>query len=204
MKLGAVLVLAVGLAMDATAVAAMRGLAAPTLRAAPALSLGLCFGVFQGLMPLLGWRLGAWLGPVIEAWDHWIAFVLLGGIGAKMIHESRQPADADEPPAPTLGARGLLVLGLATSIDAFAVGVTLPLLPAPPPVSALVIGVVTTVLSVTGYAVGRRFGAMFGRRLDAFGGLVLIGMGVKILVEHLRAERAASALVDALSRLSCG
>ncbi|RYE91368.1 MAG: manganese efflux pump, partial [Myxococcales bacterium] len=178
-------------------------------RAGPALSLGLCFGVFQGMMPLLGWRLGAWLGPVIEAFDHWIAFVLLGGIGLKMIHESRQPADEDDgaPAPPTVGVRELLVLGLATSIDALAVGVTLPLLPAPPPVSALVIGVVTAALSVAGYVVGRRFGAMFGRRLDAFGGVVLIGMGVKILVEHLRAEHAAAAAVGAagelLRALSC-
>jgi putative Mn2+ efflux pump MntP len=186
---GAILLLAVGLAMDATAVAAARGMAARSLQFRHVLAISLLFGGFQALMPLIGWIVGARLGPTIQAWDHWIAFALLSAIGAKMLWEAR--AKHDTAVAPALRADELfrirvqLVLAIATSIDALAVGVTLPMLKAPFATSLVTIGVTTTVLSAIGVLVGRRFGAALGQRLDAFGGVVLIGLGLKILIEHL-------------------
>ncbi len=191
MTFGSIFALAVGLAMDATAVAAARGLLAPVIRARHVARIMLFFGGFQALMPLLGWALGSQLGPVVAAWDHWIAFVLLAGIGGKMLWEARggprddeaEVADAGDP----FGLRVLTVLAIATSIDAFAVGVTLPILGAPLVTSLVTIGVVTALLSAVGLFAGRRFGALLGKRLDAVGGVVLVLLGVKILAEHLAA-----------------
>lgn len=181
-----VLVLAIGLAMDATAVAASRGLAARSVRPREALLVGGLFGGAQALMPALGWRLGAWLGPLIAAWDHWIAFGLLAFIGGKMLYEAREQGDddGDEPKRAPFALAALLVLAVATSIDAFAAGIGLPLLGLPPLVSIATIGGVTAALSYLGVYAGRRFGALLGQRLEVFGGLILIGLGVKVLVEH--------------------
>jgi putative Mn2+ efflux pump MntP len=140
------------------------------------------FGGFQALMPLLGWGVGSRLGPMVRAWDHWIAFVLLAGVGAKMLWEARAGAE-DARAERDLDALGVLVaLAIATSIDAFAVRITLPLL-----ASVATIGVTTAILCVVGLFAGQRFGAVLGRRLEAGGGLALIGLGCKILVEHLTA-----------------
>ena len=175
--------------MDATAVAAARGLAAPAVRLRHGIIVGLAFGGAQGLMPLLGWLVGNRLGHLVSAWDHWIAFALLTAIGAKMLWEARGSAVEGDDVARgnPFGARPLLVLAIATSIDAFAVGVTLPMLNAPLVTSLVTIGVVTAILSGAAVFLGRRFGARFGRRLDAAGGLVLIGLGAKVLIEHLYA-----------------
>jgi manganese efflux pump family protein len=186
---GAILILAMGLAMDATAVAAARGMAARSLQFRHVLAISLLFGGFQALMPLIGWIVGAWLGPTIQAWDHWIAFALLSAIGGKMLWEARAKHDTATALVPrdeeSFRIRVLLALAIATSIDALAVGVTLPMLKAPFAISLVTIGVTTSVLSAIGVLVGRRFGAALGRRLDAFGGVVLIGLGLKILIEHL-------------------
>ena len=186
-----ILALAVGLSMDAAAVAAARGLATPVLRPRHVLLVALFFGGFQGLMPWLGFLLGSSLGPLVQAFDHWIAFVLLVGLGAKMLWEARGGADSDDdsgkdqPPAADLWKlRTLLLLAVATSIDAFAVGVMLPMLQAPLLLSVMTIGVTTAVLSALALLAGRRLGALLGSRLDAVGGLVLVGLGIKILVEH--------------------
>jgi putative Mn2+ efflux pump MntP len=193
MSLASILVLAVGLAMDATAVAAARGVAMHRIRARQVALVALLFGGFQAAMPLLGWGLGAQLGPAVQAWDHWIAFVLLVAIGAKMLHEARgagaggtgagggEPRPASDAFAPKV----LLVLAIATSIDAFAAGVTLPLLDAPLLLSVATIGLTTALLSALGLFAGQRFGALLGRRLDAVGGLVLVGLGCAVLFEHL-------------------
>jgi putative Mn2+ efflux pump MntP len=150
------------------------------------------FGGFQALMPLLGWVLGSQLGPIVAAWDHWIAFVLLGGIGGKMLLEARSSGDDDEDEKSSnagdpFGLRVLTVLAVATSIDAFAVGITLPMLGAPLVLSLVTIGVVTAMLSAAGLFAGRRFGALLGKRLDFVGGAVLVLLGCKILFEHLSA-----------------
>jgi putative Mn2+ efflux pump MntP len=176
--------------MDAAAVAAARGLATPVLRPRHVLLVALFFGGFQGLMPWLGFLLGTSLGPLVQAFDHWIAFVLLVGLGAKMLWEARGGADSDDsskdqaPAADLWKLRTLLLLAVATSIDAFAVGVMLPMLQAPLLLSVLTIGVTTAVLSALALLAGRRLGALLGSRLDAVGGLVLVGLGIKILVEH--------------------
>lgn len=182
-----ILLLAVGLAMDATAVAGARGLAATRIRLRDAALVATLFGGSQALMPLVGWLVGRRVGPLVEAWDHWIIFALLGAIGGKMLWESRPGAasDAVRPGDDVFDLRVLLVLAVATSLDALAVGVTLPMLRAPLALTLGTIGVVTAALSVLGLYAGRRFGAALGRKLDAVGGLVLIGLGGKILAEHL-------------------
>ena len=186
MKFSAILLLAVGLAMDAMAVAAARGLATPKILPRHVFLVAAFFGGFQALMPLLGWAIGKGLGPLVQAWDHWIAFVLLSGIGAKMLWEARSK-NADAVPVELYGFKVMLVLAVATSIDALIAGVTLPMVDAPLLLSLVTIGVTTAVLSALGLFAGRRFGALLGKRLDVVGGLVLIGLGVKTLVEHLRA-----------------
>lgn len=176
--------LAVALSMDAMAVATARGLAARHGMVREGAVLSVAFGVFQGGMPAIGWALGALFGEWIEAWDHWVAFVLLALLGAKMLYEAWRGQDEDEVVKP-LDVRLVLTLAFATSVDALAAGITLPAIGAPLVVSLVVIGVTTTALSGVGFALGRRLGAMAGRRLDAFGGLLLIGLGVKVLAEHL-------------------
>jgi putative Mn2+ efflux pump MntP len=189
MRFGAILAVAVGLAMDAAAVSAARGMAVPRVRLRHGVLVAVFFGGFQALMPVVGWLVGTRIGPLVEAWDHWIAFVLLGAIGAKMLWESRGSKAADAPRSEDelFGFRVMLLLAIATSIDALAVGITLPMLDAPFALSVITIGVTTAVLCVAGLIVGRRAGAMFGRRLDFLGGLILIAVGTMILVEHLRA-----------------
>lgn len=187
-----ILALSVGLAMDAMAVAAARGCAARRVAWRDVVRVALCFGGFQALMPLFGWGLGDAIGPWVQAFDHWIAFVLLLAIGGKMLLEARSHAGAAAgcpapPAAEPFSTRVLLVLGVATSIDAFAVGITLPLLDAPLVFSIVSIGVVTAVLSAAGLLAGRRCGTALGPRLDALGGLALVALGTKILVEHLSA-----------------
>lgn len=192
-----VLWLAVGLAMDAAAVCASRGLAARQLGLREVVKVAVLFGGSQALMPWIGALAGKRLGPMFEQWDHWIAFGLLGAIGVHMLIEAAK--SADEPSellnTPNLfGLRALTLLAIATSIDALAAGITLPMLGAPLAVSITVIGVVTAVLCVaallTGRHVGRALGPrfqLFERGLDAVGGITLIALGTKILTEHLSA-----------------
>jgi len=186
MKLGAILLLAFGLSMDAVAVAAARGLSVKHIRAQHVALVAGFFGGFQALMPLFGWLLGSHFGKAVAAWDHWIIFVVLGGIGGKMLWEAfHQEQAAPLKEADAFGLRVMLLLAIATSIDAFAAGFTLPLMGAPLGVSLLAIGVTTAGLSALGLFAGHRFGAALGSRLDALGGLVLIGLGLKPLLEHL-------------------
>jgi len=188
MKLGGILLLAFGLSMDAMAVAAARGLLVRRIRFRHVALVAGFFGGFQALMPLFGWLLGSHVGKYIQAWDHWLIFALLGGIGGKMLWEAFH---ADEQPpiseADAFGLRVMLLLAIATSIDALAAGFALPLMGAPLGVSLAAIGFTTAALSALGLFAGHRFGAALGSRLDALGGIVLIGLGVKTLVEHLSA-----------------
>ena len=173
--------LAFGLAMDATAVSAARGLAAHPGR--EVVVLPSLFGLFQAGMAALGWLAGVWVGPYIAAWDHWVAFALLMGIGGKMLVDAWRGGD-DAVPAPA--SPGLyLALALATSIDAAAAGLTLPLVPAAPWISLALIGTITAACSVVGYLVGKLVGKRFGARLAMVGGLVLIGMAIQLLVREL-------------------
>lgn len=172
--------------MDAMAVSAARGLATEKITPRHVFLVAGFFGGFQALMPLIGWFAGQRVGPLVQAWDHWIAFVLLGGIGGKMLWEARA-TDGDEAKGSIdlFGLKIMLVLAIATSIDALAVGFTLPMLHAPLLLSIATIGVTTAALSAIGLFAGRHFGALLGKRLDIAGGLVLIGLGTKILWEHL-------------------
>ena len=188
MKFGSILLLAFGLSMDAMAVAAARGLAVRQIRARHVALVAGFFGGFQALMPLFGWLLGSAVGKAIAAWDHWIIFALLGAIGGKMLWEAfrgNAPEALDE--ADAFGLRVMLLLAIATSIDALAAGFALPLMGAPLGLSLLTIGVTTALLSALGLFAGHRCGAALGSRLDAVGGIVLIGLGIKTLIEHLSA-----------------
>lgn len=178
------LVLSVGLAMDATAVAAARSIAGVPRR--DLLILAFAFGVFQAGMAAAGWLLGATTARWISQWDHWVAFGLLLLIGGKMLLEAlRGDDDDDERAQEPLALRTILVLSVATSIDALAAGVTLPTLAAPPAIALVLIGVASFVLSVLGGLVGARLGRHLGSKLEVLGGIALIGIGVKTLVQHL-------------------
>lgn len=184
MTFAEILVLSIGLAMDATAVAAARGLATPKILPKHVLLVAVFFGGAQGLMPLLGWAVGAGLGPAVQAFDHWIAFVLLAGIGGKMLWEARGAPEEVKERDP-FDLRIMFTLAIATSIDAAVAGITLPMVNAPMVLTLITIAVTTAVLSALGLFAGQRFGALLGKRLDVVGGVVLIGLGVKTLVEHL-------------------
>ena len=179
------LLVAGGLAMDAFAVSVAKGLGMARLRWDHAFIIALAFGLFQAFMPLLGWLLGSTFQGYIEPVDHWIAFGLLAAIGAKMIwdafHEEAAPA-ADEE---RLNYKELLLLAIATSIDALAVGVSFGLLSVNIWVAILVIGVVTFGLSLVGVVIGHRFSLRFERAATLAGGIVLIIIGLRILLEHL-------------------
>lgn len=178
----AAIVLAFGLAMDATAVAAARALG--NNPRSELVILPLVFGGFQAAMSALGWIAGATVGPYIASWDHWVAFALLVLIGGKMLRDAVMDGGEDaEDKQPT--AMLYLGLGVATSIDAAAAGLTLPLVPVAPWISLTLIGVVTAVCSLLGAALGRVAGQKLGARLGVLGGLVLIGMGVNLLLQEL-------------------
>lgn len=182
-----IFLIAVSLALDAFAVSVSSGISIPGFGPRQAVKMGLWFGTFQFLMPLLGWLLGSSVSQYIEAVDHWVAFGLLAVIGGKMAWESlrRGCGEEDEAP-PDLSARRLCVLAIATSIDALAVGVTFAFLRVDNILSAVCfIGCTTFVLSAVGVKVGSAFGTRFQSRAELFGGVVLIAMGVKILLEHL-------------------
>ena len=189
MSFASVVALALGLAMDATAAAAACGVATRVLRGRHFATVAAYFGGFQALMPLLGWLLATSIGPVIEAWDHWIAFVLLGGIGGKMIYEAWRGDGAarERREEEVFGTKVMLGLAVATSIDAFAAGITLPMFEVPIAISLATIGVTTAAAAAAGLALGRRVGEQLGRGLEVFGGAVLILLGVKMLVQHLAA-----------------
>jgi putative Mn2+ efflux pump MntP len=174
--------LAFGLAMDATAVSAARGLAGR--RSRELVVLPVLFGGFQAGMSALGWLAGRWAGPYIERWDHWVAFGLLVAIGGKMLVDAWRGGAAEQEPAPATLAL-YLGLALATSIDAAAAGLTLPLVPIEPWIALALIGAITAVCSVAGYLAGRLVGERFGARLSVVGGLALIAIGIDLLVQHL-------------------
>jgi manganese efflux pump family protein len=175
--------IAFGLAMDAFAVSVAAGIQVAKLNAGHVLRLSLSFGLFQFFMPVLGWLAGRGLSRWVEAVDHWVAFGLLVAIGGKMLWESFRPSDGPAKD-PTRGWM-LLTLAIATSIDALAVGLSLAFLDVSIWMPSIVIGIVAAVLSALGAMFGSRLGRRFGVWAERFGGLVLIAIGVKILVDHL-------------------
>lgn len=177
------MLLAVGLSMDAFAVAICKGLAMDKVTLQRAAVVGLWFGGFQGLMPLLGWLLGSRFAAYITAVDHWIAFALLVLLGINMIREARCP-DEDDTNA-SLAFRVMLPMAVATSIDALAVGVSFAFLSVNIGAAVSFIGVITFALSMVGVKVGSLFGAKYKSKAELAGGIILILMGLKILLEHL-------------------
>ena len=176
-------VIAVGLSMDAFAVSICKGLSVRELKPKHALTVGVYFGGFQMLMPLIGFALGVRFQSFITSIDHWIAFVLLGLIGANMIRESREQDEENLSDSFSFGT--MLPLAVATSIDALAVGVTFAFLQVSILPAVCFIGATTFVLSCIGIRIGHVFGLKYKSRAERFGGAVLILMGIKILLEHL-------------------
>ena len=183
MSLAELFVIAVGLSMDAFAVSVCKGLAMPKMNWKGALLVGLYFGGFQAAMPLFGYFLGSSFSLAIRAYDHWVAFILLSVIGANMVKESF--SKEDECPDADLDIKNMVLLAIATSIDALAVGVTFAFLTVDIVPAVSFIGVITFCLSAVGVAIGHRFGARYKSRAELAGGIVLVLMGCKILLEHL-------------------
>ena len=179
-----IVIIAVGLAMDAFAVSITSGITIKRLHINHALKIALFFGLFQAFMPIIGWLAGLSLRDYISAIDHWIAFGLLSFIGCKMIYESITVQSSKKEINP-LNVYVLLVLSIATSIDALAVGISFAFLKVSIVTPVIIIGTVTFLLSYLGVYIGDRIGHFFENKIEIAGGILLIGIGIKILVEGL-------------------
>lgn len=177
-----ILAIALGLAMDSFSVSIANGLASKIFKISQALTIAVFFGFFQGIMPVFGWYAGESVADFISAYDHWVAFGLLAFIGSRMIYESirNKPNNFLR----SYNFKVLLILSVATSIDALAVGLSFSFLDISIFFPALTIGVITFVLSFFGVYIGGRFGKLLKNRIEILGGLILIGIGLKILLEH--------------------
>ena len=184
MDLITILFIALSLAMDALAVSIANGMRSKTSGKGNALKMAVSFGSFQAFMPALGWMAGLSLSAIIAGVDHWIAFGLLGFIGCKMIYESTK-MEGKTKEARNLTTSVLLILSIATSIDALAVGLSFAFLQVSIALPVIVIGTVTFALSFLGVSFGSRFGHLLENKIEIVGGLILIIIGVKILLEHL-------------------
>lgn len=180
-----VLLIGIGLSMDAFSVSICKGLTTKRFSWKMALTCGLWFGCFQALMPVIGYYLGAQFQEYIEAFDHWIAFGLLFLIGANMIREALTGKKEDSHLSPHTSHLNMLVLAIATSIDALAVGVSFACIQVKLWPSILVIGLTTFAFSVLGVKIGNTFGSKFEKSAEVIGGIILILIGLKILLEHL-------------------
>lgn len=179
-----IIVIAVGLAADAFAVSVSSGAIIEKLRLRHAMRIALFFGFFQGLMPWIGWKAGSLASQLIRTYDHWLAFLILGFIGGKMIYESRKLEEEMKKPTDPLNIYILFSLAIATSIDALAVGLTFSFLDISIVEPVLVIGIITFLFSLAGTYIGEFFGHVFEDKIEFAGGVVLIGIGTKILIEH--------------------
>ena len=177
--------IAVGLAMDAFAVSIVSGSIYKELHIRHALRMAFFFGAFQAIMPLIGYMAGRTFADSIEMWDHWIAFGILSVIGGKMVYEAFKMKQVDKDPKDPSNLVVLVVLSIATSIDALAVGITLSLVTSYIFRAVATIGVITFIISYIGYIIGKRMGHFFENKIEIIGGLILIGIGFKILISHL-------------------
>ena len=183
MDIVTIIVIAVALSMDAFAVSVASGAAYKQLHVRHALRMAVFFGSFQAFMPLVGALAGLSFKEYITDYDHWVAFFILAAVGGKMIYESFKITEAEKNYSPS-NILVLLALSVATSIDALAVGVTLSLVVSSIVTEVIVIGLVTFLLSYIGVMLGKKFGHIFENKIEAVGGLILIALGVKILLEH--------------------
>lgn len=179
-----ILLIALGLAMDAFAVCVGAGATRFINGPRPVFRLAFHFGLFQALMPVLGWLAGVRIERFIAAFDHWIAFGLLAFVGIRMIRSGLDPSDEAVVTDPSRGGT-LVMLSVATSIDAFAIGLSLAVLRVDVFLPALVIGLVAATLSLVGLSIGNRLGQLFGKRMATVGGLILIAIGVRVVLTHL-------------------
>lgn len=177
------LLIAIGLAMDAFAVSICKGLAMKKMNWKKAIIVGLYFGIFQALMPVIGYFLGTTFESLVTKVDHWIAFILLAFIGGKMLKEAFDNNSAGYNDS--VNFKTMVVLAIATSIDALAVGITFAFLQTNIVLAVILIGVVTFILSVIGVKIGNQFGIKYEKRAEIIGGIILILIGIKILLEHL-------------------
>lgn len=175
--------IAVGLAMDAFAVSICKGLSMKKIKWKSAVIIALYFGIFQALMPVIGYFLGSTFSALVQKVDHWIAFGLLSIIGLNMIKESRD--DELEKRNDKIDVKTMLILAVATSIDALAIGVTFSFFEVNLILAISVIGIITFVLSIIGVVLGNKFGDKLQNKAELVGGIILIGMGLKILLEHI-------------------
>ena len=179
------ILLAVGLSMDAFAVSICKGLSVRKAGARESAITGLYFGGFQAMMPLAGYALATHFSQMITSVDHWIAFILLGLIGGNMIKEASSGCEECERMDSSFGWRAMLPMAIATSIDALAIGVTLAFLEVDILPSVTLVGITTFLFSAAGVKIGNLFGAKYSTRAELFGGVILVLMGGKILMEHL-------------------
>lgn len=175
-------ILAVGLSMDVFAVSVCKGLSLGKIKPKHMCIAGAWFGGFQALMPLIGYFLGSFFAEMIEKYDHWVAFVLLAIIGGNMIKES---FDKDEKVDSSMDVKSMLLLAIATSIDALAVGVTFAFLQVQIVPAVSFIGVITFIFSAVGVKIGSLFGTKYKSKAELFGGIVLVLIGIKILLEGI-------------------
>lgn len=184
MQIWELLLIAVGLSMDAFAVSVTNGMCKKNVRIGWTLGIGLCFGLFQGAMPAIGYALGQTFTSYVERFDHIIALVLLGLIGGKMLLDALKNGQEECSMGSVLTAGELLLQGVATSIDALAVGVSFAAMKANILASAGFIAVTTFVLSIAGVFIGKKFGAVLNKKAEIAGGVILIAIGLKIFIEH--------------------
>lgn len=186
MSIWELFLIGLGLSMDAFAVAVCKGLSMQRIDRRYTVTIALFFGVFQAVMPLAGWFLGSQFAGYIQQFDHWIAFVLLALIGGNMIKESRESEEESAPAtAGRIDYKELFLLAVATSIDALAVGITFAFLEVSIVPAVSLIGVTTFVISLGGVFVGNYFGSKYKSKAELMGGVILILIGAKILLEHL-------------------
>jgi putative Mn2+ efflux pump MntP len=178
------LLIAIGLSADAFSIAICKGLALRKIKPRQLITVGLYFGVSQAVMPIIGYLVASRFAALIENWDHWIAFVLLTVIGGKMLWEALHESEDGEPDG-SLNAAKMLPLAIATSIDALAVGVSFAFLKVEIIPAAALIGLTTFILSAAGVLIGAKFGAKYKRRAEIAGGIMIIAIGIKILLDHL-------------------
>ena len=183
MEIYEILLIGIGLAMDAFAVSICKGLSMKKMNWKNAVIIALYFGVFQALMPLIGYFLGMTFESIVTTFDHWVAFALLTLIGGGMIKESFD--DEDEKKNDRVDFKTMVVLAIATSIDALAVGITFAFFDVNIVLAVSIIGIITFIISVLGVKIGNRFGDKYQNKAQLMGGIILVLLGFKILLEHL-------------------
>ena len=181
MKIIELIIISISLAMDAFSASVCKGLKEKRINIKNSIITGLYFGIFQSLMPFIGYYLGSFFSNQIKAFDHYFAFILLGFIGLSMIKDAKENQNISE----SLNFKEMILLSLATSIDALIVGVTFSFLEVNLYLSILIIGIITFILTSIGYNIGTYFGTKYQKKAQIIGGLILIIMGIKILIEHL-------------------